>query len=111
KSSSVYLLLTKPGYILPIIKINVDISGTELENNEIAINIMGVLEEQEHDTPFGDISAKAILDDYESLKPWVKEGIVHRIGQPDESTRIGARSLEVKYRMHDEYYPEVDEMG
>jgi len=111
KSSSVYLLLTKPGYILPIIKINVDISDTELENNEIAINIMGVLEEQEHDTPFGDISAKAILDDYESLKPWVKEGIVHRIGQPDEPNRIGARSLEVKYRMHDEYYPEVDEFA
>ena len=111
KSCGVYLFLIRSGDILPIIKINVDISDTELENNEIAINIMGVLEEQEHDTPFGDISAKAILDDYESLKPWVKEGIVHRIGQPDEPNRIGARSLEVKYRMHDEYYPEVDEFA
>jgi len=27
---------------------------------------------------------KAILDDYQNLKPWVKEGIVHRIGQPGE---------------------------
>jgi len=24
------------------------------------------------------------MDDYENLKPWVKEGIVHRIGQSDE---------------------------
>ena len=39
----------------------------------------------------------------------VKEGIVHRIGQPNEPRRIVSRSLEVKYRMHDEFYPEVDE--
>jgi len=112
KSCGAYLFLTKPGDILPIIKINVEISDTESENNEIAIDIMGKLEEQEHDTPFADVSAKSILDDYQNLKPWVKEGIVHRIGrQPDEPSRIGARSLEVKYRMHDELYPEVDEFA
>ena len=111
KSCGVYLFLIKPGDILPIIKINVHIADTELENNEIAIDIMGKLEEQEHDIPFADVSAKSILDDYQNLKPWVKEGIVHRIGQPDESKRIGARSLEVRYRMHDEFYPEVDEFA
>ncbi len=66
---------------------------------------------QEHEDPFADVSAKSILDDYQNLKPWVKEGLVHRVGQPDEPKRIGARSLEVRYRMHDELYPEVDEMG
>jgi hypothetical protein len=54
------LFLTKPGDILPIIKINVHIADTELENNEIAIDIRGKLEEQEHDIPFGDVSAKSI---------------------------------------------------
>ena len=111
KSCGAYLFLTKPGDILPIIKIDVNIVDTELENNEIAIDIRGKLEEQEHDTPFADVSAKSILDDYQNLKPWVKEGIVHRIGQPDEPKRIGARSLEVKYTMHDELYPEVDEFA
>lgn len=111
KSCGVYLFLTKPDDILPIIKINVHIADTELENNEIAIDIRGKLEEQEHEIPFADVSAKSILDDYQNLKPWVKEGIVHRIGQPDEPKRIGARSLEVKYTMHDEYYPEVDEFA
>jgi hypothetical protein len=111
KSCGAYLFLTKPGDILPIIKIDVNIVDTELENNEIAIDIRGKLEEQEHDIPFADVSAKSILDDYQNLKPWVKEGIVHRIGQPDEPKRIGARSLEVKYTMHDEYYPEVDEFA
>ena len=84
---------------------------TELEKNEIAICIMGTLAEQEHDVPFTDISAKSIIDDYEKLKPWLKEGIVHRIGQPNEPKRVVSRFLEVKYRMHDEFYPEVDEMG
>jgi hypothetical protein len=111
KSCGAYLFLTKPGDILPIIKIDVNIVDTELENNEIAIDRRGKLEEQEHDIPFADVSAKSILDDYQNLKPWVKEGIVHRIGQPDEPKRIGARSLEVKYTMHDEYYPEVDEFA
>ena len=77
KSCGAYLFLTKPGDILPIIKIDVNIADTELENNEIAIDIMGKLEEQKHDTPFADVSAKSILDDYQNLKPWVKEGIVH----------------------------------
>ena len=111
KSCGVYLFLTKPDDILPIIKIDVHIADTELENNEIAIDIRGKLEEQEHEIPFADISAKSILDDYQSLKPWVKEGIVRRIGQPDEPKTILSRFLEVKYRMHDEFYPEVDEMG
>jgi len=57
KSFGVYLFLTKPGDILPFIKINVHIADTELENNEIAIDIMGKLEEQEHDIPFADVSA------------------------------------------------------
>jgi hypothetical protein len=111
RSSSVCLYLTKPDNVLPIIQINVNLADTELEKNEIAICIMGTLAEQEHDVPFTGISAKSIIDDYENLKPWVKEGIVHRIGQPNEPKRIGSRSLEVKYRMHDEFYPEVDEMG
>jgi hypothetical protein len=110
KSCDVFLYLTKPDNVLPIIRINVEIADTELEKNEIAINIMGTLTEQEHDVPFVDVLAKSIMDDYESLKPWIKEGIVHRIGQPDEPKRIGSRSLEVKYRMHDKFYPE-DEMG
>jgi hypothetical protein len=111
KSCGVYLFLTKPGDILPIIKINVHIADTELENYEIAIDIEGKLEEQEHDIPFADVSAKSILDDYQNLKPWVKEGIVHRIGQAEEPSKVASRYLEVKYRMHDGFYPEVDEMG
>jgi hypothetical protein len=82
-----------------------------VQNNEFAINIIGTLGEQEHEIPFADISAKSILDDYQNLKPWVKEGIVHRIGERGEPNRIGARSLEVRYRMHDELYPEVDEFA
>jgi hypothetical protein len=58
------LYLTKPDDLLPIIRISVDIADTELEKKDVAINIMGTLTEQEHDTPFGDVSAKAILDDY-----------------------------------------------
>ncbi len=111
KSCCVYLLLTKPGDILPIMKINVEVADTGLESNEIAISIIGTLEEQEHEIPFADISAKSILDDYQNLRPWLKEGIVHRIGQNYEAKRIGARSLEVKYRMHDELYPEIDEFA
>jgi hypothetical protein len=62
------------------------------------------------DIPFADVAAKSIIDDYENLKPSVKEGIVHRIGQPDEPKRVVSRFLEVKYRMHDKFYPQ-DEMG
>jgi hypothetical protein len=109
-SCDVYLYLTKPDNVIPIIEIDVQISDTELEGNEVAISIMGTMTEQEHEVPFADVLAKSIMDDYENLKPWVKEGIVHRIGQPDEPKRIGSRSSEVKYRMLDEFYPE-DEMG
>ena len=109
-SCSVYLYFTKTDDVLPIIEIGVDIADTELENNEVAIHIMGTLTEQEHDIPFADVLAKSIMDDYEKLKPWVKEGIVHRIGQPNEPRQIGSRSLEVRFRMLDELYPE-DEMG
>jgi hypothetical protein len=73
------LYLTKPDNVLPIITINVDLADTELEKNEVAICIMGTLAEQEHDVPFADFSAKSIIDDYENLKSWVKEGIIHRI--------------------------------
>ena len=111
KSCGVHLFLYQPEGISPVMKVNVEIADTELENNEFAINIIGTLEEQEHDTPFGDVSAKSILDDYQNLKPWVKEGIVHRIGRRDEPKRIGSRSLEVRYRMHDEFYPELDEFA
>lgn len=110
KSCGVYLFLTRLNDILPIMKISVETADTELENNEIAITIIGKLEKQEHDVPFTDISAKSIIDGYENLKPWVKEGIVHRIGQPEEPTKVASRNLEVKYRMLDEFYPE-DEMG
>ena len=110
KSCSVYLLLTKPDDVLPIIRINVGIADTELENNEVAIQIMGKLAEQEHDIPFADVLAKSIMDDYENLKPWVKEGIVHRIGPPDKPKRIVSRFLEVKYRMHDVMYPGDDHL-
>ena len=96
--------------MLPIIKINVGIADTELENNEVDISIIGTLTQQEHDIPFADVAAKSILDDYENLKPSVKEAIV-RIGQPDEPRKLTSRSLEVRYRMHDEFYPKVDEMG
>ena len=37
---------------------------------------MRKLAEQEHDIPIADVLAKSILDDYQNLKPWVKEGIV-----------------------------------
>lgn len=111
KSCNVFLLLTKPDSVLPIIRIDVGIADTEVENNELAIQIMGTLTQQEHDIPFADVPAKSIMDDYENLKPWVKEGIVHRIGQLDEPKRSVSRFLEVKYRMHDEFYPEVNEMG
>jgi hypothetical protein len=51
------------------------------------------------------------LDDCENLKPWVKEGIVHRIDRDNESRKVASRSLEIKYRMQDELYTEEDEMG
>ena len=41
KSGGAYLFLTKPGDILPIIEINVNVADTELENNEFAIDIRG----------------------------------------------------------------------
>jgi hypothetical protein len=72
KSCSVYLLQTKPGDILPIMKINIEIADTELENNAIDINIMGTLTEQEHEIPSADVLAKSIMDDYQSFKHWVK---------------------------------------
>ena len=78
ESCDVYLYLTKPDDVLPIIEIDVHLVDTGLENNEIAIHIMGKLAEQEHDIPFADVLAKSILDDYQYLKPWVKEGIVHK---------------------------------
>ena len=34
---------------------------------------MGTLTEQEHDVPFAYVLTKSIMDDYENLKPWVKE--------------------------------------
>lgn len=111
ESCDVYLYLTKPDDMLPVIEIDVHIADTGLENNEIAIHIMGKLAEQEHDIPFADVSAKSILDDYQNLKPWIKEGIVHTICQPDESSKVASRHIEVKYRMHDELYPEVDEFA
>jgi hypothetical protein len=93
KSSTVCVYLTKPDNVLPIVQINVDVVDTELEKNEIEIRIMGTLAEQEYDVPFTDISVKSIIDEYENLKPWVKEGIVHRIGQPNEPKRIGAQKF------------------
>jgi hypothetical protein len=111
KSCNIYLYLTKPDDVLPVIEIDVHVADTELENNEIAISIMGKLAQQEHDIPFADVLAKSILDDYQNLKPWVKEGIVHRIGQYNEPSKVASRYLEVKYRIHDELYPEVDGMG
>jgi hypothetical protein len=91
----VYLYLTKPDDVLPIIEIDVHLVDTGLENNEIAIHIMGKLAEQEHDIPFADVLAKSILDDYQNLKPWVKEGIVHTICRPDESSKVASRYIEV----------------
>ena len=38
-------------------------ADTELENNEIDINIMGTLAEQEHEIPSADVLAKSIMDD------------------------------------------------
>ena len=96
KSCGVYLLLTKPDDILPIMKINVEIADTELENNEIDINIMGTLAEQEHEIPSADVLAKSIMDDYQSLKPWIKEGIIHRMSQHDDPKRTVSRFLESK---------------
>ncbi len=75
ESCDVYLYLTKPNDMLPVIEIDVHLADTGLENNEIAIHIMGKLAEQEHDIPFAGVSAKSILDDYQNLKPWVKEGL------------------------------------
>jgi len=109
RSCGVYLYLTNPDDVMPIIQISVDIADTELEKKDIAINIMGTLTEQEH-IPFADVFAKSILDDCENLKPWVKEGIVHRVGGVNEPRKVASRSLEVKYRIFDELYPE-DEMG
>lgn len=51
------------------------------------------------------------MDDYQNLNRWVKEGIVRRIGQAEEPSKVASRYLEVKYRMHDEIYPEVDEFA
>jgi hypothetical protein len=111
KSCNIYLYLTKPDDVLPVIEIDVHVADTELENNEIAISVIGKLAQQEHDIPFADVLAKSILDDYQNLKPWIKEGIVHRIGQLDEPSKVASRYIEVKYRMHDELYPEVDEFA
>lgn len=90
------MLLTKPGNILPIMKINVEIADTELENNEIDINIMRTLAEQEHAIPSSDVLAKSIMDDYQSFKPWIKEGIIHRMSQHDDPKRTVFRVLERK---------------
>ncbi|HVE37804.1 MAG TPA: hypothetical protein VNA18_06380 [Nitrososphaeraceae archaeon] len=79
ESCGVYLYLTKLDDVLPIIEIDVYLADTGLENNEIAIYIMRKLAEQEHDISFADVLAKPILDDYQNLKPWVEEGIVHTI--------------------------------
>jgi len=48
---------------------------------------------------------------YQNLKPWVKEGIVHTICQPDESSKVTSRYIEVKYRMQVGPYLEVDEFA
>ena len=48
---------------------------------------------------------------YKKVKAWRKEEIVRRIGQTNEPSKVASRYLEVKYRMHDELYPEVDELG
>lgn len=66
KSCSVYLFLNKPGDVMPIKQISVDIADTELDNKDIAINIMGKLTEHEHDVPFANFLAKSILDEYEN---------------------------------------------
>ena len=42
---------------------------------------------------YADVLAKSILDDYQNLKPWVKEGIVHTICQPDESSKVASRYI------------------
>ena len=90
------MLLTKPGDILPIMKINVEIADTELENNEIDINKMETLAEQEHEIPSADVLAKSIMDDYQNFKPWIKEGIIHRMSQHDDPKRTVSRFLENK---------------
>ena len=78
-------------------KINVEIADTELEKNEIAINIMGTLAEQEHEIPFADVLAKSIMDDYQSFKPWVIEAIIiHRMSQHDDPKITVSRFLESK---------------
>lgn len=51
---------------MSIIQISVDIADTELDNKDIAINIMGKLTEHEHDVPFANFLAKSILDEYEN---------------------------------------------
>lgn len=66
KHCGVYLLLNKPGDVMSIIQISVDIADTELDNKDIAINIMGKLTEHEHDVPFANFLAKSILDEYEN---------------------------------------------
>ncbi|HEX5672950.1 MAG TPA: hypothetical protein VFX75_01990 [Nitrososphaeraceae archaeon] len=111
ESCYVYLYLTKPDDVLPIIEIDVHLADTGLENNEIAIYIMRKLAEQEDDKPFADVLAKSILDDYQNPKPWVKEGIVHTICQPHEPSKVTSRYIEVKYRMQVAPYPEVDEFA
>ena len=77
-------------------KINVEIANTELENNEIDINIMGTLVEQEHEIPSADVLAKSIMDDYQSFKPCIKEGIIQRMSQHDDPKRTVSRFLESK---------------
>jgi len=68
ESCDVYLYLTKPDDVLPIIEIDIHLAVTGLENNEIAFYIMRELAEQEHEIPFADVLAKSILDELSKSK-------------------------------------------
>ena len=107
-TSIVDLYFTKPGNVIPFIKLNITTTEVQLEKYHFKVSIIGTLDESENqNVRFADVLIDGIISDYKDLKPYIKEGIAHTISH-GESNRIASRSVEVKYRMFDRMY-EADE--
>ena len=107
-TSIVNLYFTKPGNVIPFIKLNITTTEVQLEKYHFNVSIKGTLDESENqNVRFADVLIDGIISDYKDLKPYIKEGIAHTISH-GKSNRIASRNVEVKYRMFDRMY-EADE--
>ena len=110
-TSIVNLFFTKPGNVIPFIKINITTAEVLLDRYNFNVSIIGTLDETEYqDVHFVDVLIDGIISDYKDLRPRIKEGIVHTLSHEDQSKITASRSLEVKYRMFERMYEE-DENG